>query len=301
MSSLRTTLYSDPGCPWGYSANPALAVLRWRYGSALDWRFVAIGLTESAQQYVDRGYTPVKQARGYRNFRKYGMPFATEPRVRITGTSPACRAIVATRRLHPGREWAVYRALQFGWFTTALVLDEPDDIRTAIASVPGIDADAVVAAIESPEVLEEYEGDRDQARTAAASPTEFQGKSANSDGRVRYTAPSVVFETEDGRTLEAGGWQTIEAYDVLVANLDPTLERRLPGEVGEMLAEFPDGLTTEEVAALLVRGNDDRDRAAAEDALIELTAGGGARRVPLGDDALWVPATADVVELREAA
>jgi hypothetical protein len=44
---------------------------------------------------------------------------------------------------------------------------------------------------------------------------------------VRYTAPSVVFELE-GRRLEGGGFQPIEAYDVLIANLDPTLERTPP-------------------------------------------------------------------------
>jgi len=50
--------FSDPGCPWAYSASPALATLRWRYGAQLDWKLTLIGLTERAQQYVDRGYTP---------------------------------------------------------------------------------------------------------------------------------------------------------------------------------------------------------------------------------------------------
>src|SRR3712207_8346713 len=36
-----------------------------------------------------------------------------------------------------------------------------------------------------------FEQDRDEARTAAGSPTEFQDKHANTDGRVRYTAPSL--------------------------------------------------------------------------------------------------------------
>ena len=30
--------FSDPGCPWAYSASPALATLRWRYGAQLDWQ-----------------------------------------------------------------------------------------------------------------------------------------------------------------------------------------------------------------------------------------------------------------------
>ncbi|MEA2481331.1 MAG: hypothetical protein QOJ07_3253 [Thermoleophilaceae bacterium] len=298
--TLRTTLYSDPACPWGYSANPALAVLRWRYPDALDWRFVAIGLTESHKQYADRGYTPVKMARGYRGFRRFGMPFSTEPKERVAGTSRACRAIVAVRLAHPGREWAAYRALQFAWFTTADVLDEDAAIERALSTVAGIDARAAVAAIDSEEVLAAYEADRAEARSAAGSPTEFQGKSANSDGDVRYTAPSVVFEAPDGRRLEAGGWQPVEAYDVLVANLDPTIERRLPPEdLAALLAEFPDGLTTQEVAAILTAGNDAPDPAGAEDALIEVAAAGTAVRRQLGDDALWLPAQA--AALRAAA
>jgi hypothetical protein len=94
-----------------------------------------------------------------------------------------------------------------------------------------------------------------------------------------------------GRRLEAGGFQTIEAYDVLVANLDPTLHREpAPPTPEPLLKRFPGGLTTQEVTALLVEGNDAPDRTAAEAALIELAADGVAVREPLGDDALWKPA-----------
>jgi 2-hydroxychromene-2-carboxylate isomerase len=292
--TISATHYSDPGCPWAYSASPALAVLHWRYGTGLDWRLVTIGLTEHGEQYERRGYTPAKSARGYRRFRRYGMPFATEPRRRIPGTSRACRAIVATRLSDPANEYATFRALQFGWFTTPLVLDEDEDIAQALSRVPGLDVAAVIAAIDAPAVVDAYEADRAAARSAAGGATEAQGKAANTDGEVRFTAPSVVFEAGDGRRLEAGGFQPVEAYDVAIANLDPSLPRREPPEmVGEALADFPYGLTTQEVAAVMTHGNDAPDPAAAEDALIELAAGGGCARIPLGDDALWVPAAAE--------
>jgi 2-hydroxychromene-2-carboxylate isomerase len=286
---ISATHYSDPGCPWAYSANPALSVLHWRYGANLDWRLVVIGLTEHGSQYEQRGYTPVKSARGYLGFRRYGMPFSTEPRRRIPGTSRACRAIVATRLQQPDQEYAAFRALQLGWFTTPLVLDEDAEIATALERVPGLDAAAIVAAIDDPAVVEAYEADRADARTAAGGPTEFQGKAANSDGKVRFTAPSVVFRAPDGRSLEAGGFQPVEAYDVLVANLDAALPRRdAPADPLEALAELPYGLATQEVAAVMARGNDAPDRAAAEDALIELAGNGAVARVPVGDDALWL-------------
>ena len=138
-------------------------------------------------------------------------------------------------------------ALQFANFNTPLLFDDDAQMLEALRTVPGIDADAVVAAIDSPEVIDAYERDKAETRTAAGSPTEFQGKAGNSDGSVRYTAPSVVFETTAGR-LEAGGFQLVEAYDVLVANLDPTLERagaaRGPGAAARVLrvrADDPGG------------------------------------------------------------
>jgi protein-disulfide isomerase-like protein with CxxC motif len=285
--SIAVTYYSDPGCPWAYSVNPALAVLRWRYADQLDWRLVTIGLTERAEQYVQRGYTPGMVAVNNRRFRRFGMPFATAPREYVPATSRACRAIVAARLAAPGSEWAVLRALQVAWFTTTLVLDRDEDIATALGAVEGLDVPSLVAAIDSAEVVAAYEADRAEARTAQGSPTALQGKAAATDGPVRYTAPSLVFE-RDGSRLEAGGFQTIEAYDVIVANLDPTLTRRPPPDgPAPVLERFPAGLTTQEVAAVLTAGNDATDRAAAEDALIELTAAGEARRLALGDDAVW--------------
>src|SRR5215213_7293255 len=85
MSRVRVTHFTDPGCPWAWSASPALAALRWRYGDQLEWRHVMIGLTEEGSQYEERGYTGPGQARGYRNFRWRGMPFSTEPRERVHG------------------------------------------------------------------------------------------------------------------------------------------------------------------------------------------------------------------------
>ena len=146
---MQVTHFSDPGCPWAYSASPAHAVLRWRYGAQLQWRLVTIGLTEDAEQYIRRGYSPAGSARGYVTFRRRGMPFATQPRPRVTATGQACRAIVATRLQAPELEHAVFRALQFGWFTTPLVMEDHDDLAVALSRVEGLDVDAIVGAIGS--------------------------------------------------------------------------------------------------------------------------------------------------------
>jgi 2-hydroxychromene-2-carboxylate isomerase len=288
--AILATLYSDPACPWAYSGVPALRVLDWRYGSQLEWRLVLIGLTEDASQYVARGYTPLRGALGQLRFRRFGMPFSPQPKAHVSATARACRTVVAARLISPGDEWAVFRALQLANFTTPLVLDDDAQLLAVLRDVPGVDAETVISRLDDPEVTQAYERDRAEARTAEGSPAEFQGKTAATDGPVRYTAPSVVFERDDVR-LVAGGFQTIEAYDVLVANIDPTLERQsVPDTPLPLLARFPDGLTTQEVTLLMTAGNDAPDRAAAEEALLELVGAGSATRQPLGDDALWRPA-----------
>ncbi len=289
MSTITVTHFTDPGCPFAYSASPALAVLRWRYGDQLDWRLVTIGLAEDPQRYIDAGYTPTRSTIGQQSyFRRFGMPLLMQPRARVTATSRACRAIVATRLLFPGREDEVLRALQLGWFTTTLLLDDDADIAQALARVAGLDVDAVVAAIDDERTLAAYEDDKQQTRSAEGGPTDFQGKARQTDGPVRYSAPSLVFQNGAGLRLEAGGFQAIDAYDVLIANLDPTLERQAPPEQAiDALRPFPDGLVTAEVAAIMAQNNQLPDRDAAERALIELAGAGEVRREALADDALW--------------
>jgi hypothetical protein len=214
------------------------------------------------------------------------MPFAPTPKARVSATARACRAIVAARLTDPGSEFDVYRALHFANFTDGVLLDDDEQLRGALSRA-GFDGERLVGMLDAAEVTEAYERDRAEARTAAGSPAELQGKTATTDGPVRFTAPSVVFE-QNGTRLVAGGFQPVEAYDVLVANLDPGVHREPPPETPEPLLErFRGGLTTQEVAALMTRGNDAVDRPAAEAALIELVAAGRAARAPLGDDALW--------------
>jgi 2-hydroxychromene-2-carboxylate isomerase len=304
MAPIIVTHYSDPGCPWAWSASPALAVLRWRYGDQLQWRHVMIGLTESGAEYERRGYTGEGMARNYRSFRRrLGMPFGVTPRERPHGTGRMCRVVVAARRLAPEREWAVFRALQLAQFTSTLHLEDPQALEEALAWLPGVDAAALVAAASEPETEELFAADRAAARAAAGGATEFQGKSATTpDGEIRFTAPSLVFTAADGRRIEAGGFQPVEAYDVCIANLDRTLERRAHAEdVREVLRAFPDGLTTAEVAALMTRHLKDPDRDAAEDALIAAVAAGGATRRPFGNDALWTVSAAAAGALRRVA
>lgn len=286
---IEATLYTDAGCPWAYSANPALRVLEWRFRDQLSWRLVTIGLREHASDAAVRVYDPERALARWRVFEeRYGMPFATEPKMRAAGTGRGCRAVVAAALVEPGSEWRVLRELQIANFTGSVYLDDADSIRAALRRVDGVDADRVAALIDSEEVVAGFDRHRAEARSAAGTASEAQRKTAVSEGAVRYTAPSVVFRRGD-EVAHAGGWQPLLAYDTLLANFAPELERLPPPESPEPLLEhFADGLTTAEVAQLLADGSDPvPDRLATQLVLETLVAEGAASRRPVGDDAIW--------------
>jgi protein-disulfide isomerase-like protein with CxxC motif len=300
---IEATLYTDAACPWAYSASPAHRVLEWRYRDQLAWRLVVIGLREDAS----RGYDPGRTLLSHHTFReRYGMPFGLVRKERASATGRGCRAVVAARLLDPGSEWRVLRALQLAQFTSDLLLDDDELIRAALRAAPGIDADRIVDHLDTPDVRDAYERDKAEARTAAGTAAEMQSKTSTSDGPVRFTAPSIVFRRE-AQVLVAGGWQPLLAYDVLLANLDPSLERTPPPESPEALFDFFDGgLTTAEVALLLADGPDPvPDAKATERVLLDLAADGEIVRCPLGQDAIWRrpgdPADAKPRERTEAA
>jgi protein-disulfide isomerase-like protein with CxxC motif len=290
VASITATHFTDPACPWAYSARPAHARLRWRFGDQIEWRLVLIGLSESAEAYEARGYTPDRLLDTQHRFSKrFGMPFSFERKPRMAGTARACRAIIAARELDPPIGEAALRQLQLLQFTTPRLLDDDDDLRAVLATVPGLDADAVVGRIDDPEIVSLYEADRALARSAERSPTHVQNRHSTSDGPVRFTAPSVIFEHQDGRRFEVGGFQPFEAYDTGLANLDPGLERRTaPESVLDALLEFPDGLSTAEAASVMRPSDlDDADPETTAAELAELEAAGSVTREPAGMDAIW--------------
>jgi protein-disulfide isomerase-like protein with CxxC motif len=286
---IEATLFTDAGCPWAYSANPALRVLEWRFRDQLSWRLVMIGLREEASEAAVRTYDAERALARWKVFEsRYGMPFAVEPKSRAAGTGRGCRAVVAAAQIEAGSEWRVFRALQIANFTGSVYLDDIESLRDALRRMDGVDAERVADAIDDPEVIAEYERQRAEARSAAGTPSEAQDKTTVSDGAVRYTAPSVLFRRGD-EVVHAGGWQPLLSYDTVLANFAPELERVPAPDSPEPLLEFfPEGLTTAEVALLLAEGSDPvPDREAAEASLAELVAGGRATRLTVGSDTLW--------------
>jgi len=215
------------------------------------------------------------------------LPFASHVKSRVSATAPACRTVVAARLRDPALEYRAFRALQIAHFTTPARLEDRDDLRAALDRF-GLPGEDIVGAIDSDEVVAGYEADRGLARTAAGTPPEVQHRTANTDGAVRFTAPSLVL-SNNGTRMIAGGFQPLEAYDTLLAHLAPDLPRRgAPATVAELLAAFPEGLFTVEAAHILRAHHlDVPDVPATEARLIEAMGQGEATRVDVGDSALW--------------
>ena len=130
---IDVTLYTDPACPFAFSAEPARLRLRWHYGDGLRWRLKMIVLTlEPGEADKLAGGAPSLQAR-------YGMPIHPFPYPRAASSEPACRAVVAARLHAPGSEHRLLRALRVRTMNGGL-LDDPALIA-ASARDTGLDPD----------------------------------------------------------------------------------------------------------------------------------------------------------------
>ena len=277
-ATVTITEFSDPACPWAWSAEPARRRLDWLYGDAIEWRLRMVVLSENPEDYRERGLTPELLAEGSERIaREHRMPIDTRVRPRTIATLPACRAVVATRVRAPSLARRMFRELQVRNFAGEL-LDEPLTIEGA-ARAAGIDPDELFAWERDPVVLEEPEEDMRLARSPAPAARALDHKLADADGARRYTCPSLELERRsDGLRLSAPGFQPFAAYEVMFANLAPELEPRpAPGSVEEVLRWAGEPLATQEVAT--VCGID------FEDAREEL--GRVADERHIGADGLW--------------
>jgi protein-disulfide isomerase-like protein with CxxC motif len=250
---------------------------------------VLIGLVGTVEESVARGSSAEGRALTALRFRRHGMPITPHVRERVIASEPACLLVKAAALQDPERGEALLRALRFAWYTTDLLLDDDRALAAVCASVDGLDVDAALAARDMPAVRAAYAADRLEARTPHPVAVALR-RTARSDGAERHTAPTLILTAQDGRTAIVPGFQPFEAADVALMNLEPRLRRLAPPGLAELLAAYPAGLTSAEVARVMADTTTPVDRAGAEQALTRLVASGRARRFALGDDALWTAA-----------
>src|SRR3954451_19931096 len=251
MADVCITEYTDPGCPWAYSAEPFRRRLNWLYGDRLEWRVRLVGLAESPEEYVDRGFTPERQAHAFATIaREHGMPIDTAQRPRMAATVPACRAVVAARLHAPEHERRLLRRLRVRTFSGEL-LDDPQTIAAA-ARDAGLDPAQLEVWVREDAVEAALRDDMAAAREPHTAARVLDHKLANWSGGRRYTCPSYeIVRVDDGVRIAVPGFQPWAVYDVVLANLVPGLARRDPPDaVEEVLAWTGTPLATKEVAVV---------------------------------------------------
>lgn len=247
MADVRITEFTDPACPWAFSAEPFRRRLDWLYGEQLEWIPRMVVLSHAPEDYLEKGFDTARQAASFRRIsRDYGMPIDTRERPRMTASEPACRAVVAARVHAPERAQQLLRCLRVHHFAGAL-LDAPETIA-ASARDAGLDPEDV--ATWSGQVDAELEEYMRLARHPSPAARVLDARLANWSGGRRYTCPSYeITRSSDGVTIAVPGFQPFAAYDVVFANLVPGVERRdPPRSVEEVLAWAGTPLATQEVA-----------------------------------------------------
>jgi 2-hydroxychromene-2-carboxylate isomerase len=275
---MKITTYTDPGCPFGFNAQRQDTQLAWHYGDAIDVEPRMIVLAQRSVSYEEHGLDPEMIARTHaRLAEQYGMPMSSAPRTHIAATIEACRAYVGARIHQPGTALGLLRALRRRAFSDGQSLDALETIHGAAADA-GIATADVDGWLADDGVLAALGDDMAAARSPLPEALALPHKLSRSDGRMRYSTASAVFE-HDGRRIVAPGFQPFAVHEVAMASLAPEIERRpAPETVDQVLAWAPYPLATAEVAELRGVG--------IEQAREELEAA-GARFVAAGSDGYW--------------
>jgi predicted DsbA family dithiol-disulfide isomerase len=274
MASLIIRDFTDPACPFAFSAEPARLRLRWLYGDQIEWRPRMVVLSQSPDDYIEKGFTPERQVGALEAIKaKYGMPIDTRLRPRMMATVHACRAVVAARLHAPEHEQALLRRLRIRAMSGDLI-DEPAVIARC-ASEAGIEPMLLFRAeADDPAVDAELGADMAAARAPSVAALALEHKLAPAAQLgFRYTCPSYEIERAGGNgwpRFDAPGFQPVEVYEAAIANLAPELDRRqAPESVAEVLAWAREPLASAEVAAICGIDRDEAERQLAEVASAE--------------------------------
>jgi 2-hydroxychromene-2-carboxylate isomerase len=264
---IDVTVFTDPACPFAFSAEPIRWRLRWHYGDALRWtpRMIVLTLEPGEAEKLAAG-APTLQ-------RRHGMPIHPEPYARPASSEAACRAVVGARLRAPEKVDALLRRLRVRTMLGGL-LDDPALIAAAAADV-GLDPDV----LEGPDVEAALQRDIAAAREPSPAARALDHKLGGPPHERRYTAPSYELRAGDA-TASIPGFNPIEVYETTIANLAPALQRRpKPDSVAVLLEWAAEPLATAEVA-MIMQMSDQRVRA-------ELARAG--RPEPAGADCYWTP------------
>jgi predicted DsbA family dithiol-disulfide isomerase len=276
---VRIDEFTDPLCPWAYSAEPFRRRLRWLYEGRIEWAPRMVVLADDAAAQAEKGLTPERVREGHRKIaHDHRMPIDTRLRPRVAGTRDACRAVVAAR-VHgeAHHAFALLRRLRVENFSGRQI-DERAVLDDAARAV-GVDPDQIRAWEAEPATEQALIDDMAAAREPRPAARVLDDKLANWSGGRRYTCPSYeITRLSDGVTIAVPGFQPFAVYDTILANLVPGMERRdPPSSAREVLEWSAVPISTQEVAVMLDLDFDEAREELGRVATLE----------PVGSDGFW--------------
>lgn len=211
-SAQKQVIYiGDPMCSWCWGFSPALRKIREQFGDRVSLAVIVGGLrtgtmeaiTDEMRAYIHHHWHEVNQ--------RTGQPFSSDILDQpgfVYNTEPACRAVVAMRRLNPELVFDFFEQLHQAFYRDGMDLTRAR-VLADLAESLGVTG-------------REFSSEFDSAQTAAETVADF--------GRARslgvHGFPSVVLRDGDRHTLLTSGYQPFEV-------LSPYLDSWLAGTPAE--------------------------------------------------------------------
>lgn len=159
MEMIDVVYFTDPLCPWCWSAEPRLRRLEAEFGDQVRMRYVVVGLAKEidAAHELRELLDAVEES---------GMP--ADPRVWIEGpprsSYPACMATKAAAE--QGLDGPYLRRLRLGVMTRRERADNAEALLAAARDVAGLDVARFEIDLRSNAIVEAFGADRDLAAEA---------------------------------------------------------------------------------------------------------------------------------------
>ncbi len=236
MEKAQIKYVGDPMCPWCWGFSPIVKNLMQQYEDHFDFSLVVGGLrvadkamtiTEESREYIRDHW----ECAGLETGQPFDLDFLDEMDFTYD-TEPACRAVVAMRKISPSRAFDFERRLQTAFYTQRV---DPTTYTTfeQIAVSMGINARQFHELYHSPSIREETWSDFEFFRSTG-----------------ERALPLMILERDAERKILARGFTRLAPIQ---KSIETYLEEREKGKGGDILLE---DLDPEEGTAACTIGGD---------------------------------------------